>query len=158
MPAAPTFRRPESVLVVVYTRYGEVLLLKRREPFEFWQSVTGSLHDNESAAAAALRELAEETGLDGRDRLQSTGVSREFEIDPRWRDRYAPGVTHNLEHEWRLPLDDVETLRLNPREHSDFEWLPLANALERVWSWTNREALQLLGSDLGMPADFNKPA
>jgi len=30
--------------MVIYTTAGEVLLLKRREPPDFWQSVTGSLH------------------------------------------------------------------------------------------------------------------
>ncbi|HEX6549558.1 MAG TPA: dihydroneopterin triphosphate diphosphatase, partial [Gammaproteobacteria bacterium] len=34
------FKRPESVLVVIYTSRGEVLQLRRREPADFWQSVT----------------------------------------------------------------------------------------------------------------------
>ena len=34
------FHGPESVLVVVYTDQAEVLLLKRRAPFSFWQSAS----------------------------------------------------------------------------------------------------------------------
>ncbi|RLA27835.1 MAG: dihydroneopterin triphosphate diphosphatase, partial [Gammaproteobacteria bacterium] len=31
-------RRPESILVVVYTDNADILLLKRSQPFAFWQS------------------------------------------------------------------------------------------------------------------------
>ncbi|MDE2090244.1 MAG: NUDIX domain-containing protein, partial [Gammaproteobacteria bacterium] len=47
------YKRPVSVLVVVHTRAGEVLLLERRVPPGYWQSVTGSLRWNEAPAAAA---------------------------------------------------------------------------------------------------------
>jgi len=50
---AGTFRRPESVLIVIYTEGGEFLLLERRRPPGFWQSVTGSLEWGEFADAAA---------------------------------------------------------------------------------------------------------
>ncbi len=59
------FRVPESVLVVVYARPDQVLLLERRDRPGFWQSVTGSLEPGEAPRDAARRELAEETGLDG---------------------------------------------------------------------------------------------
>ncbi|SVD12149.1 uncharacterized protein METZ01_LOCUS365003, partial [marine metagenome] len=38
-------------------------MLKRINPFSFWQSVTGSLDAGERHADAAKRELVEETGL-----------------------------------------------------------------------------------------------
>ena len=57
-------KRPESVLVLVCTRAGEILLLERSRPRGFWQSVTGSLEWGETAADAAARELFEETGME----------------------------------------------------------------------------------------------
>ena len=96
-------RRPESVLVVVYTQDRQALLLKRKAPFEFWQSVTGSLDPDEGPLEAARRELAEETGLPAND-LADPGTTRTFTIDPRWLNRYAEGVTENREHEFRLKL------------------------------------------------------
>ena len=55
---AKKFKRPESVLVVVYTRTGKVLLLKRADDPDFWQSVTGSLLWEETEPRqAAAREL-----------------------------------------------------------------------------------------------------
>lgn len=147
-PASP-YRRPESVLVVVYAASGEVLLLHRQRPFEFWQSITGSLLPDETHDSAAARELAEETGFEDNGTLAYTGVSRIFVIDPRWRDRYPPGIFENVEYEWRFRLDAPRDVVLSPSEHSAFTWVPLEEAIERVWSWTNREALEDLARDLG---------
>jgi dATP pyrophosphohydrolase len=33
---------------------------------------------------------------------------------------------------------------LSPDEHSEFAWVPFAEAAEKVFSWTNRDALLLL--------------
>ena len=52
------FKRPESVLVVVYTQQLDVLLICRQKPAGFWQSVTGSLEPGETPSQAAGRELA----------------------------------------------------------------------------------------------------
>lgn len=137
-------RRPESVLVVVYTDSGDVLLLKRAQPFEFWQSVTGSLLPVETHAAAAGRELAEETGLRDEGAMTYTGISRQFVIDPRWRNRFGPGVVENVEYEYRYRTADRVTIQMSSQEHSYNVWLPVSEAIDRVWSWTNKAALQQL--------------
>lgn len=137
-------RRPESVLVVVYTEGGDVLLLKRSKPFVFWQSVTGSLRSGELHAEAAGRELAEETGLTDEGILTFTGVSRQFAIDPRWRNRFPSGIVENVEYEFHYRLTDRVAITLSDDEHSESKWLPLEEAMDRVWSWTNKAALQHL--------------
>jgi dATP pyrophosphohydrolase len=121
-------RRPVSVLVVVYTDNAEVLLLRRHSPFEFWQSVTGSLDAHELPADAARRELIEETGLENKGELTD--------------DRYPPDVTENTEHEWRLRLPTTMEIQINQDEHSAYRWMSIDAAIDVVWSWTNREALQ----------------
>ncbi|HEY5567780.1 MAG TPA: NUDIX domain-containing protein, partial [Gammaproteobacteria bacterium] len=50
------------MLVVIYTRALDCLLLERVVPADFWQSVTGTLDWGETPAAAAAREVLEETG------------------------------------------------------------------------------------------------
>lgn len=136
-------RRPESVLVVIYTQGMDCLLLERIQPANFWQSVTGSLHWGETAAAAARREVHEETGLPGAGLLDA-GVSHSFSILPHYLDQYGPGVSENIEHVWYLRLAETGPIRLDPREHADYCWLPWPEAIERVSSWTNREALMKL--------------
>jgi len=142
VPAAQ-FKRPESVLVVIYTARLECLVLERVTPPDFWQSVTGTLAWGETAADCAAREVREETGLDPAP-LRDAAVTRSFPILPAWRSRYAPDVTTNVEHLWYLELPRIEPVQIDPAEHRAFEWLRLPDAIARVSSWTNREALERL--------------
>ena len=143
MVAVAEFKRPESVLVVVHTPALDCLLLERAEPRGFWQSVTGSLRPAETPAEAAVRELHEETGLAPQG-LRDAQVQRVFPILPAWRSRYSPDVDLNTEHLWYLELPEICAVRLEPAEHVAYLWLPAEAAIEKVASWTNREALQRL--------------
>ncbi len=137
------FSRPESVLVVICTPRRECLLLQRVRPPGFWQSVTGTLRWDETPAAAAAREVREETGLDLAG-LVDTKQTNRFPILPEWRDRYAPGVAENLEHLLYLQLPEICEVRLNAEEHVAYRWMGLEKAIGTVTSWTNREALERL--------------
>lgn len=145
------YKIPQSVLVVIHTEELQVLLLRRadaRIEGEFWQSVTGSRKSmHESLEQTAYREVHEETGIDGHKegvRLSDWQYENRFEIMAGLGGRYAPGVTHNVEHVYSLRLPRMLDVHLNPREHDAFVWLPWEQAAERCFSWTNRQAcLQL---------------
>ena len=141
---AGVFKRPESVLVVVYDGAGNVLLLRRRQPNWFWQSVTGGLRWHETPRQAAARELFEETGLRAGAGLADWCHSLTFPIVPPWKARYAPGVHTNREHWFGLQLPTRRMVSINPREHREYRWLPLPAAWQRASSWTNRQALERL--------------
>ncbi len=142
LPADGDYKRPESVLVMICTRAGEVLLMERTRPHGFWQSVTGSLHWEESARAAAARELAEETGLSAGNKLVDLRRTVSFPIVPPWRTRYAPSAHTNREHWFALELPARRSIRLNPAEHRQCRWLPAAQAVRRATSWTNRRLIR----------------
>jgi dATP pyrophosphohydrolase len=136
------FRRPESVLIVIYTDAGEFLLLERRRPTGFWQSVTGSLEWGEAADAAARRELLEETGIT-QGVLVNLQWTQVYEILPAFGKVYAPGVTLNLEHAFSLRLRTQVPITLT--EHVQYRWMSQGEALDTVSSSTNRAVIAELG-------------
>jgi dATP pyrophosphohydrolase len=140
------YKIPRSVLVVIHTPDLLVLLLERAPWPGYWQSVTGSVaHAEESLRDTAIREVAEETGLDAtRHRLEDWGVENTYEIYRQWRSRYAPGVTHNVERVFGLTVPAALPVRLAPKEHSKFLWLPWQAAADKCFSWSNRDAILAL--------------
>ena len=139
------YKIPVSVLVVVHTPGLQVLMLERANAPGFWQSVTGSQEEGETLLQTAVRELEEETGLAVEPAaLTDWGKHNEFEIFQRWRDRYAPGVTHNTEHVFELILPEPVPVALDPLEHVRYEWLPWQAAAEKAFSWTNADAIREL--------------
>ena len=135
------FKRPESVLVVIYSTCGKVLLLQRKDRPDFWQSVTGSLEWEESAESAAKRELFEETGLSG-EAIVNCHTSNSFTLFPHWRHRYPPRVRRNREHLFLVACESPSAVTLSPSEHLAYEWMDWQLAAEKVFSWTNRTAIE----------------
>jgi dATP pyrophosphohydrolase len=154
------FKIPESVLVVIHTAELKTLVLERADHPGFWQSVTGSLADaHEPLRAACSREVEEETGW-----RAATGdfddwrIELEYQIYPQWRHRYAPGVTRNREHVFGLRVAHPFDVHLAAREHTQWRWLDWREAAEACFSWTNAQAIRVLGSELGLslPSPFRE--
>lgn len=139
-------KRPVSALVVVHTRALLVLLLERADHPGYWQSVTGSAEPGETPAAAATRELAEETGIDAASQGGAADwrIANRYEIFPQWRHRYAPGTTHNVEHVFGVEVEAPVDVRLAAREHLRHAWLPWRDAARQCFSWSNRDAILML--------------
>jgi dATP pyrophosphohydrolase len=147
----PIFKIPQSVLVVIYTPALDVLLIKRADAVDFWQSVTGSKDAlDEPFVQTASREVLEETGIDCgpgtslASELQDWHLENVYEIYPAWRHRYAPGVSRNTEHLFGLMVPEGTAVRLSPREHTHSQWLPYRQAAQACYSPSNAEACLLL--------------
>ena len=138
-------KQPVSVLVVIYTAALDVLLLERADHPGYWQSVTGSRDDDEPLHQTAAREAFEETGLVAEHfKLTDWHFQNEYEIYPVWRHRYAPGVTQNIEHVYGLELPGRQPVKLSPREHLNYVWLPWQEAAEKCFSPSNRAMIEQL--------------
>ena len=138
-------KRPESVLVVLYNEHYQVLVLQRDDDAEFWQSVTGSLEYDETPIQTALREVHEETGIDLRQAMFTTTQImdcrqvNQYVIREDWRYRYAKNVTSNFEYVFcaQIPADSPIVLT----EHLQYSWLSKPEAIQKVWSNTNKQAI-----------------
>ena len=140
------FKTPVSALVLIHTEDLQVLIMERADKVGFWQSVTGSLEADETPRQAAIREVLEETGLHAeRYELQDWQVANTYEIYPHWRYHYAPGVTSNVEHQFTLVLPSTLPVQLAPDEHLQYAWVDWREAAQRVFSWTNVDAIKRLG-------------
>jgi dATP pyrophosphohydrolase len=141
------FKIPRSTLIVIYNDAREVLLIERADHPGYWQSVTGSQDEGEALAQTAAREVGEETGIDvSQFTLEDWQQRNEYEIYAIWRHRYAPGVTHNVEHVFGLNVGTRVPIQLNPREHLQAVWLPIEKAAPLCFSWSNREAILSLAA------------
>lgn len=144
----PAYKNPVSVLVVIYTADLQVLLLERADHPGYWQSVTGSQDEGETLFDTAIREVKEETGLDAENfELIDWHIQNRYEIFQEWRWRYPPGVTHNTEHVFGLKVPGVIPITIAAREHLSSIWLPWQEAAEKVFSWSNAQAIRRLGSN-----------
>lgn len=163
--ACKGYKIPQSVLVIIHTAELQVLLMRRadspsglpteplshaiaHESTAFWQCVTGSKDsEQEPFAETAVREVQEETGIDARSAscvLRDWELENVYDIYPQWRHRYAPGVTRNVEHVFGLRVAADTPVCLNPREHTEYVWLPWRVAADRCFSPSNAEACLLL--------------
>lgn len=148
---AKIFKIPESVLVLIYTPALDVLLIKRADVPDFWQSVTGSKDTpTETFEQTAVREVFEETGIRcGAGTPLAAGLNdwrleNVYDIYPRWRHRYATDVTRNTEHLFGLRVNADTPVCLNPREHTGYQWLPYLEAAAACFSASNAEACLML--------------
>ena len=149
------FKQPRSIQVVVFsdsTGQRNYLLLRRVQSYGgFWQSVTGSLEDGETHKQAAVREVLEETGITATESdLIELGVINTFEIAPKWRDRYAPGVTHNEEVCFALQTSQAD-IRIDTVEHDAFDWVSYDRAMEMLYWESNKRALTAVSLVLSDP-------
>jgi dATP pyrophosphohydrolase len=140
------YKIPISALVLVHTPDLRVLLLERADYPGYWQSVTGSQEAGETLEQTATRELAEETGIDAAayGGVVDWELSNEYAIFPRWRHRYPPGTTHNIEHVFALQVPEPIVVKPAPEEHLSYLWLPWAEAAPKCFSWSNRQAIEEL--------------
>ena len=147
--AGGAYKIPESVLVIIYRSDGQVLLMHRTqlapEGVPFWQCVTGSKDSlDEDWRTTAVREVAEETGIDALApgcTLQDWALENIYTIYPQWLHRYAPGVWLNTERVFGLRVPTDTTVCLNPREHTACAWYPWQEAADRCYSASNAEAV-----------------
>ena len=101
--------------VVGVVKFGEKILILKRNPNRHsspnkWQPVSGFIGEREAAEDAALREVKEETGLDGK----ITNSGKVFEVIDDW-GRWIIATF--------LISVNSEKVKIDKKEHSEYKWI-----------------------------------
>jgi len=115
----------------VVFRPGRLVLLVHRPVYDDWSFPKGKLDPGEHAAVAAVREIAEETGLHVR--LGPPLDSQHYPVGPR-------GKTVHYWVGWPVGDHDVSGYLVN-EEIDEVVWLPYDEAMERLSYSRDRETL-----------------
>jgi dATP pyrophosphohydrolase len=91
--------------------------------------------------------------------LQDWQLENVYAIYPRWAHRYAPEVTHNTERVFGLQVPVGTPVRLSPREHTAWQWLPCQQAAALCFSGSNAVAIARLERNwLQAPVEYAQGA
>lgn len=127
--------------VVVRMAAGEPHFLLIRDSYRNWGFPKGHLEEGERAEAAALREVAEETGLDALTLLAELPT-----ID--WWFRFRGRLIHKVCHFYLMRTDQAETKPQHTEGITACRWLPFDDAV-RLISYDNaREVLERAHTEL----------
>lgn len=119
------------------------LFLLIRDPYENWGLPKGHLERGETAGAAAVREVREETGLDGLRLGQELAM-----ID--WFFREGADLVHKYCHFFLMETDQEETRPQVEEGITRCIWLPLDEALRTLTYDNARGVLLAAGRALGL--------
>jgi dATP pyrophosphohydrolase len=105
-----------QVVIIDISRipFSLLLLKTNKKRGEFWQSVTGSVENEETYHQGALRELQEETGIET-DGLVDLDFNFEF------MDRFQKQVKEQV-YLCLLKKTPGE-IKISPEEHTDYKWV-----------------------------------
>ena len=132
---------PGKACPVVIRDHGHIEILAFAHPLAGLQLVKGTIEPGETSAAAALRELREESGLHASRVMADLGV-------------WASGYENQI---WAFYLCEVHhppdswTHRTSDNGGHDFRffWHPLSQQPSAQWHWVYQRALQYIASKLG---------
>ena len=110
----------------VFVRRGEEFLLMHRVFDNYWHVAAGVVEDGEEFAAAAARELREETGLDAIP--TDLGLPQTYAVPPELRGDYLPGVEKVKVANFAVEAPAGWEPVLN-EEHDDYRWFSLSDAI-----------------------------
>jgi dihydroneopterin triphosphate diphosphatase len=111
-----------SAYLICQSQY---LLLKRCSPYlnGTWQMISGKIEEGETAHAAALREIQEETGITP-DSFYCADAVETFYMKTRDEIVFCPVFVGMIR--------EKADVRLSPHEHDAFAWLPFEEARKRL--------------------------
>jgi dATP pyrophosphohydrolase len=110
----------------VIIRRDDDFLLLHRAIDRYWHVIAGVVEEGETFAGAAVRELAEETGLVAA--LADLQMPQSYRVPDEMRDEYATGVNEVAIENFAVVVPSGWEPILN-EEHDEYRWLGLTDAV-----------------------------
>jgi 8-oxo-dGTP pyrophosphatase MutT (NUDIX family) len=126
---------------VVFRRAGDNQFLLIRDPYGNWGLPKGHLEGGETPIQAAVREVAEETGL-----IELSVVAQLPTID--WYFKDGTVVVHKFCHFFLIESPAGEPCPQAEEGITECKWLPLEGALDTLSYANAREVLKAAGREL----------
>ena len=100
------------------------LILKKKGTWTGWQFVQGAIDENETAETAVLRELKEETGLDGE-------IVKKLDLKADYWFKWENDLIHKFLVFFLVKADSSKEVKIDV-EHSDWKWVSYEEALKEI--------------------------
>jgi dATP pyrophosphohydrolase len=136
-------RLPIQIEAILFKRTDgkiQYLILKRHPPKshpekgQFWQPITGGLEKGETKMEALKREIREETGIKNIIKIIEDVHYYEPEDLPliEYLNRHGHACKHLKAYVFGVEVSSEEEVVLDGKEHSEFKWCSLEEALRLV--------------------------
>ncbi len=115
---------PKMEVAACFIRVGEQVLFLKRLPQKpqgnTWGIPGGKFDQGETASQTVIREIGEETGI----KLSDQSLKYFGKTYVRYPD------TDYIFHIFEYTLDDFPKVTFNPKEHADYRWVTLEDAMQ----------------------------
>ena len=114
----------EKAAVAITFDEDKFLILKKKGTWEGWQFCQGKIDEGETANHAVLRELKEETGLDGE-------IIKKLDLEADYWFKWNNSLVHKFLIFYLIKVNKDQRVKIDV-EHSDWKWVSYEEALKDI--------------------------
>lgn len=123
----------------------DILLLKKQGKWIGWGFPQGAKEKGETREEAILREIKEETDIDGKI-IMELPIKLSYDYEGKFGDEKGKDI-HKDETFFIIKADKSQPIKLSI-EHSDFKWCKIEEAKKLLMHQNNKKALKVAAEEL----------